>query len=185
MNSCSQAVTSVSQWKEFWKAFIISPPPSMILEVTPNVYFFTMLLHQIIAGLSHLHLNGTWMYFLLQNFNVIKSFLTLECYLSVCFITSCLLNQNTSWFGWYTIQRTAIYRGILWLQKHISPLGSVQGPEVNCYFFIALLNCHTAETCFFTRCSGFSCQDELTSLDASPPYLFVLCYLNPVQLISC
>lgn len=92
----------------------------MILEVTPNVYFFTMLLHQIIAGLSHLHLNGTWMYFLLQNFNVIKSFLTLECYLSVCFITSCLLNQNTSWFGWYTIQRTAIYRGILWLQKHIS-----------------------------------------------------------------
>lgn len=83
VNSCAQAVKSVSQLKEFLKVFIISLCPSMILEVTPNAYFFTMLLHQIIAALSHLHLNGRWMYFLLHNFNVIKSRLTLECYLSV------------------------------------------------------------------------------------------------------
>lgn len=67
-------------------AFIISLLSLIILEVTPNAYFFTMWLDQIIPGLSHLHLYGTWLHLLLHNFNEIKSFLTLECYLSAFFI---------------------------------------------------------------------------------------------------
>lgn len=90
--------------------FIIRLFSFTILQVTPNVYFCIMLALQTTAELSHFHLYGTWVHFFLHNCNMI--FLISECYASVCFITPCLSNCNISWFGWYTIQRTAIYRGI-------------------------------------------------------------------------
>lgn len=70
-------------------AFIITLLSFMILELTPNVYFFTMLLHEIIAGLSCLHLYGTWMHFLLLLiclFHYLLSFkpkLVLVCWYSI------------------------------------------------------------------------------------------------------
>lgn len=99
-------------------AFIIRPLSFTILQVTPNIYFYIMLVHQITAGIPHFHLYGTWVHFFQHNCNVI--FLILECYASVCFLTLCLSNCNISWFGWYTIRRTAIFRGIPQYQRHNS-----------------------------------------------------------------
>lgn len=80
-------------------AFIITLLSFMILEVTPNVYFFTMLLHEIIAGLSCLHLYGTWMHLLLL-------LICLFHYLPSCKPKHVLV-------CWYSIQTMAIYRGKL------------------------------------------------------------------------
>lgn len=48
-------------------------------------------------------------------------------------------------------------------------------------FSFILLTCHIAVNSFF---SGFSCQNQLTSLDASTRVLFFLFYLDLVQLTS-
>lgn len=44
----------------------------MIPEVIPTVYFFILLTRHIIKGFSQLYLYGTWMHFLLHNFNAIR-----------------------------------------------------------------------------------------------------------------